>query len=73
MEDSHSLVVGSLDDGKFVMTERRRGAGGLCAEYHDIPNVQGVRVRLTDANSGDILYEGRFRLTLDPFGIVPLD
>jgi hypothetical protein len=73
VEDSHNLVVGYLDGGKFITTERRQGAGGLRAEYHEIPNVQGVRVRLTDANGGDILYEGRFRLTLDPLGIVPLD
>jgi hypothetical protein len=73
VEDSHSLVVGYLDGGKFITTERRRGPGGLRAEYHEIPNVQGVRVRLTDANSGDILYEGRLRLTLEPFGILPLD
>jgi hypothetical protein len=28
---------------------------------------------LTNANTGDFLYEGEFRVTLDPLGIVPED
>ena len=39
-------------------------------EPHDLPVFQTVRVKLTNANTGDFLYEGEFRVTLDPLKIV---
>ncbi len=42
-------------------------------EPHDLPVFQTVRVKLTNANTGDFLYEGEFRVTLDPLGIVAED
>ncbi len=42
-------------------------------EPHDLPVFQTVRVKLTNGNTGDFLYEGEFRVTLNPLGIVVED
>ena len=48
-----------------------RNVGGLVKAALVYKNA--VRVRLTNANTGDFLYEGEFRMALNPLGIVAED
>ena len=77
VDESHKLMVGIQYAQKFIVIGRRhvyeQGRFTIEVEPHDLPVFQTVRVKLTNANTGDFLYEGEFRVTLDPLGIVPED
>jgi hypothetical protein len=73
VDDSHNLLVGFLYERRFVTLGRQQFRGAIRTDIHEINDAKGVRVRLTDANDGHVLYEGTFRLTLDPLRITPVD
>jgi hypothetical protein len=73
VEDTHQLVVGIFFNNAFTTIGMLNAGGYVRPDPQVVSAFQTVRVRLTNANSGDFLYEGRFRVTLDPLGIVPLD
>jgi hypothetical protein len=77
VDESHKLMVGIQYAQMFVVIGRRhvyeQSRFTIETEPHDLPVFQTVRVKLTNANTGDFLYEGGFRVTLDPLGIVPGD
>jgi hypothetical protein len=77
VDESHKLMVGIQHAQMFIVIGRRhvyeQGRFTIEIETHDLPVFQAVRVKLTNANTGDFLYEGGFRVTLDPLGIVPGD
>jgi len=74
VDESHKLMVGIKYGQALVAIGRRhvyeQGRFIIEIEPHDLPVFQIVRVKLTDANTGDFLYEGELRVTLDPLGIV---
>jgi hypothetical protein len=74
VDESHKLMVGILYGQALVAIGRRhvyeQGRFTIESEPHDLPVFQTVRVKLTNANTGDFLYEGEFRVTLAPLGIV---
>jgi hypothetical protein len=74
VDESHKLMVGIKYAQMFVVIGRRhayeQGRFTIEIEAHDLPVFQIVRVKLTNANTGDFLYEGEFRVTLNPLGIV---
>jgi hypothetical protein len=71
VDESHKLIVGILYGEIFMAVGRRRveGSAIINIEGSTLPSFQTVNVRLTDANSGDVLYEGEFRVTIDPLQI----
>ena len=69
VEDTHQLVVGIFFNNEFTTIHMRTVGGYVRAEPYVVPAFQTVRVRLTRSN-GVLLYEGRFRVTLDPLAIV---
>jgi hypothetical protein len=75
VDESQKLMVGVQYAQMFVVIGRRhvyeQGRFTIEIEPHDLPVFQTVRAKLTNANTGDFLYEGEFRVTLDPLGIVP--
>jgi hypothetical protein len=77
VDESHKLMVGIQYAQMFVVIGRRhvyeQGRFTIEVDPHDLPVFQTVRVKLTNANTGDFLYEGEFRVTLHPLGIVPED
>ena len=77
VDESHKLMVVIQYDQLFVTIGRRhvyeQGRFTIEIEPHDLPVFQTVRVKLTNADTGDFLYEGEFRVTLDPLGIVAGD
>ena len=77
VDESHKLMVGIQHAQMFIVIGRRhvyeQGRFTIEIEPHDLPVFQTVRVKLTNANTGDFLYEGEFRVTLDPLGIVAED
>src|SRR6266849_6220125 len=77
VDESHKLMVGIQYAQMFIVIGRRhvyeQSRFTIETEPHDLPVFQTVRVKLTNANTGDFLYEGGFRVTLDPLGIVPGD
>lgn len=73
VDDSHHLLVGFLYERRFVTLGRRQFRGAIKTDIHEINDAKGVRVRLTDANDGHVLYEGAFRVTTNPLRIAPLD
>jgi hypothetical protein len=77
VDESHKLMVGIQYAQMFVVIGRRhvyeQGRFTIQIEPHDLPVFQTVRVKLTNANTGDFLCEGEFRVTLDLLGIVPED
>ncbi len=77
VDESHKLMVGIQYAQMFIVIGRHhvyeQGRFTIEIEPHDLPVFQTVRVKLTNANTGDFLYEGEFRVTLDPLGIVPED
>jgi len=77
VDESHKLMVVIQYDQLFVTIGRRhvyeQGRFTIEIETHDLPVFQTVRVKLTNANTGDFLYEGEFRVTLNPLGIVAED
>jgi hypothetical protein len=74
VDESHKLMVVIQYDQLFVTIGRRhvyeQGRFTIEIEPHDLPVFQTVRVKLTNANTGDFLYEGEFRITPNPLGIV---
>ena len=74
VDESHKLMVGIQYAQIFVVIGRRhvyeQGRFTIEIEQHDLPVFQTVRVKLTNANTGDFLYEGEFRVTVSPLGIV---
>ena len=73
VEDTHQLVVGILFDDTFTTIGMLNAGGYVRSNPQVVSAFQTVRVRLTNANNGDLLYEGRFRVTFSPLGIVPID
>src|SRR6266849_10017007 len=77
VDESHELMVGIQYAQMFIVIGRRhvyeQSRFTIETEPHELPVFQTVRVKLTNANTGDFLYEGGFRVTLDPLGIVPGD
>ena len=77
VDESHKLMVGILYGHALVAIGRRhvyeQGRFTIEIEPHDLPVFQTVGVKLTNANTGDFLYEGQFRVMLDPLGIVAED
>jgi hypothetical protein len=77
VDESHKLMVGIQHAQMFIVIGRRhvyeQGRFTIETEPHDLPVFQTVRVKLTNANTGDFLYEGEFRVTLDPLGIAAED
>jgi hypothetical protein len=77
VDESHKLIVGIQYAQMFIVIGRRhvyeQGRFTIEIESHDVPVFQTARVKLTDANTGDFLYEGEFRVTLNPLGIVAED
>jgi hypothetical protein len=77
VDESHKLMVGIQYAQMFIVIGRRhvyeQSRFTIETEPHDLPVFQTVRVKLTNANTGDFLYEGEFRVTLDPLGIVAED
>jgi hypothetical protein len=77
VDESHKLMVGIQYAQMFIVIGRRhvyeQSRFTIETESHDLPVFQTVRVKLTNANTGDFLYEGEFRVTLDLLGIVPED
>ena len=77
VDESHKLIVGIQYAQMFIVIGRRhvyeQGRFTIEVEPHDLPVFQTVRVRLTNANTGDFLYEGEFRMALNPLGIVAED
>jgi len=65
VDESHKLIVGIIYREKFCAVGRRRTK----IELRALPSFQTVSVRLTDANNGDVLYEGEFRVTIKPLQI----
>jgi hypothetical protein len=61
VDDSYYLIAGIKVAGSIAAPERRRAAGGYSAHYHNVPDLKSIFVRLTDANDGEVLYEGEFR------------
>ena len=77
VDESHKLMVGIQYAQMFIVIGRRhvyeQSRFTIETESHDLPVFQTVRVTLTNANTGDFLYEGEFRVTLDPLGIIAGD
>ena len=77
VDESHKLMVGIQYAQMFIVIGRRhvyeQSRFTIEIEPHDLPVFQTVRVKLTNANTGDFLYEGEFRVTLNPLGIVAED
>src|ERR1700730_8385632 len=77
VDESHKLMVGIQHGQALVAIGRRhvyeQGRFTIEIEPHDLPVFQTVGVKLTNANTGDFLYEGQFRVMLDPLGIVAED
>src|SRR5437868_7825592 len=77
VNESHKLMVGIQYAQTFIVIGRRhayeQGRFTIEVDPHDLPVFQTVRVKLTNANTGDFLYEGEFRVTLNPLGIVAED
>jgi hypothetical protein len=71
VEDTHHLVIGVLHNQQFQTLDMRTTGGYVRPEVHIVPAFQTVRVRLTDASIGDVFYEGRFRVALNPLNITP--
>jgi hypothetical protein len=75
--ESHKLMVGIQYAQMFIVVGRRhvyeQGRFTIEIEPHDLPVFQTVHVKLTNADAGDFLYEGEFRVTLNPLGIVAED
>jgi hypothetical protein len=72
VDEPHKVIVG-VRYGQMLVAIERRHAQDTKPHPHDLPEFQTVSVRLTNANNGDVLYEGEFRVTIDPFKIVPLN
>ena len=76
VDESHKLMVGIKYAQMFIVIGRRHVYEHhftIEIERHELPVFQTVRVKLTNANTGDFLYEGEFRMTLNPLGIVAGD
>jgi hypothetical protein len=73
VDESRRLIVGVLFENNFTAIGMFRPSGSPQAliDPHIVPAFQTVRIRLTHASAGDVLYEGQFRVTLNPLGIVP--
>ena len=77
VDESHKLMV-VIQYGQLFVTIGRRhvyeqSRFTVEVEPHDLPVFQTVRVKLTNANTGDFLYEGEFRVTLNPLVVVAED
>jgi len=77
VDESHELMVGIKNAQMFIVIGRRhvyeQGHFTIEIERHDLLVFQTVRVMLTNANTGDFLYEGEFRVTQNHLGIVAED
>jgi hypothetical protein len=77
VDESHSLMVGWMFGGQFRTVAKRRvrvdtDKDAIQTDMYDLPNFQigTVSVRLTHAKTGDFLYEGQFRVSVNPLTIV---
>lgn len=79
VDETHELIAGVLLGSRLVAMGKRRVRESLNSdviqmEQHPLTGFQqgSVRVRLTNADTGDLLYEAQFRVNVNPLGIVPL-
>lgn len=77
VDETHSLMVGWMFGGQFRTVAKRRvrvdiSKDAIQTDMYDLPNFQAgtVSVRLTHASTGDFLYEGQFRVSVNPFTII---
>lgn len=74
--DSHDLVVGMMVQSQFCVLENRRQDAARYDE--DVTQIRPVsdfqagtiQVRLINADTGTIIYDGQFELRTDPFDVV---
>jgi hypothetical protein len=78
IEEAHDLIVCLLAGRQLIAPAKRRVRAGINSDriethHHPLPSfLQGsVRVRLTNTHTGDLLFEGRFRVSTSPFRISP--
>jgi len=78
VDETHSLMVGWMFGGQFRTAAKRRVRADINndeirTDMYDLPNFQAgtVSVRLTHASTGEFLYEGQFRISVNPLTIVP--
>ena len=79
VDDTHSLMVGLMIDKQFTTVGKRRIRVGLNADEipMDVNALDGfeqgtVYVRLTHADTGDVLYVEQFGLNTRPPEIIRL-
>jgi hypothetical protein len=77
-EETHTLLLGIVAPRKFATISKRRKYGDMGAEIlqmdeHILAGFEHgfVRVRLTDPNSGELVFEDNFELSFNPLKIVP--
>jgi hypothetical protein len=78
VDETHSLMVGWMFGGQFRTAAKRRvrvdiNSDEIQTDMYDLPNFQAgtVSVRLTQGRTGDVLYEGQFRISVNPLTIAP--
>ena len=73
VEETHALLLGLMASQQPLTLSKRRKLGDMGEEIvvgeHALPGEGVVRVRLIDADSGTLLYEGSFDFSLDPLRI----
>jgi hypothetical protein len=79
VEETHALLLGIVSPQKLTTISKRRKYGDMGAEIlqtdeHTLAGFQHgfVRVRLTDPNNGELVYEDNFELSFNPLKIVPV-
>jgi hypothetical protein len=75
VDDTRNLILGLVREGDFCGLESLRiqdyDGVRFTTRVHSMPDYHSgiVAVRLTDANRGDVLCEGKFRFTTEPLSI----
>jgi hypothetical protein len=77
VDQTRDLILGLVRADSFCGLENKPmpdAADGFTSRIHFMGLTEGfVAVRLTNADTGDVLYEGRFRFTTAPFAIECVD
>ena len=76
VDETHSLLIGVMFGQQFMTIAKRRvrvdiNTDEIPTDMNVLPNFHAVTisVRLTHANTGEVLYEGALRLNENPFQI----
>jgi hypothetical protein len=73
VDETHNLLVGMMLGEQFTTIGKRRVRDEIPTDMNALPNFPvTVSVRLTHANTGEVLYEGVFRLNQNPLGIAEI-